>query len=245
VAAVVKGTGTAVAFTDGAHRQRDPDALPDSSDPSGRCPWCNRVSNFTRQTSFPLYPRGDSNGASDVLQRVSVLQCHGCSKGVVVVEDTYWGETRHEGSGAASFRGFHWWPIPGGAPLSTDVPSSVSDAFGEASRCLSAHAPNGAVAMLRTALTWIVEDKGSETAKGKADLKDKIKAMVTEGGLPTALGEWADHVRLYGNAGVHPDKFGDVSQEEAEDVARLAYSLIEALYILPANIAKRQAERRR
>jgi hypothetical protein len=99
--------------------------------------------------------------------------------------------------------------------------------------------------MLRTALTWIVEDKGSGTAKGKADLKDKIKTMVTEGGLPSALGDWADHVRLYGNAGVHPDKFGNVILDEAEEVARLTYSLIEALYILPANITKRQAERRR
>jgi hypothetical protein len=99
--------------------------------------------------------------------------------------------------------------------------------------------------MLRTTLTWVVEDKGSASAKAKADLKDKIKTMVAEGGLPSALGEWADHVRLYGNAGVHPDKFGDVSQEEAEEVSRLTYSLIEAIYVLPANIAKRQAGRRR
>lgn len=236
-------TGSALGTSDGTRRPRDPDALPDSSDPCGQCPWCSRISNFSRQTSYPLVLR-DVNADGTPLQRVSVFQCHGCSRGVVVVEDTYWGETRHEGSGQVSFRGFHWWPIPGGAPLSTDVPSSVSDAFGEASRCLSAQAPNGAVAMLRTALTWIVEDKGSATARGKADLKDKIKTMVAEGGMPQALGQWADHVRLYGNAGVHPDKFGDVSQEEAEEVARLTYSLIEALYILPANIAKRQAERR-
>ena len=43
--------GAAVASTVGGSRQRDPDALPDSPDPSGRCPWCGRVSHFTRQTS--------------------------------------------------------------------------------------------------------------------------------------------------------------------------------------------------
>lgn len=236
-------TQVAAQSTNGKGRQRDPDTLPDSSDPSGPCPWCGRVSNFNRQLAFPLFPSAN-NAAANPLQRISVLQCQGCSKGVVVVEDTYWGETRHGGSGAISHRGFHWWPTPGGAPLSSDASSAVSDAFAEASRCLSVQAPNGAVAMLRTALTWIVEDKGSATAKAKADLKAKIKTMVAEGGLPSALGQWADHVRLYGNAGVHPDKFGDVSQEEAEEVARLTYSLIEALYILPANIAKRQAERR-
>lgn len=192
-------------------RQRNPDSLPDSSDPSGPCPWCGRVSNFGVRSTFPLNPQGDQQQGITALQRVSVLQCHGCGKGVAVIEDTYWGETRHEGSGPISYRGFHWWPTPGGTPLSADVSPLVSGAFSEASRCLSAQAPNGAVAMLRTALTWIVEDKGSPAAKDKADLKDKIKTMVSEGGLTTGLGEWADHVRLYGNAGVHPDKFGDVS----------------------------------
>lgn len=128
--------------------------------------------------------------------------------------------------------------------MNADVPTRVAEAYSEASRCLHALAPNGAVAMLRTALTWIVEDKGSSVAKGKSDLKDKIRAMVAEGTMPSSLGDWADHVRLYGNAGVHPDKFGDVSLDEAEDVAKLTYSLIETLYILPANIARRQAKRR-
>jgi hypothetical protein len=76
------------------------------------------------------------------------------------------------------------------------------------------------------------------------DLKDKIKAMVEDGGFPKALGDWADHVRLYGNAGAHPDKFGDVSLEEAAEVGRLTYSIIEALYVLPENISRRQAQRR-
>lgn len=171
--------------------------------------------------------------------------CQGCKKGVVVVEDLYWGETRHTGSGTSNYRGFHWWPTPGDAPLDPVVPPNVADTYREAMRCLNAQAPNGAVAMFRTALTWIVEDKASPNAKGQADLKDKIKAMIADGGFASALGGWADHVRLYGNAGAHPDKFGDVSVEEAEDVARLTYSLIEAMYILPENIARRQAQRQR
>jgi Domain of unknown function (DUF4145) len=59
--------------------------------------------------------------------------------------------------------------------------------------------------MFRTAMTWIVNDKGSPAAKGKGDLKEKVKQMVADGGLGPTLGDWADHVRLYGNAGVHPD----------------------------------------
>ena len=69
--------------------------------------------------------------------------------------------------------------------------------------------------------------------------------MVDDGGLTATVGSWVDHVRLYGNAGVGPDLFGDVSLEEAEDVASLTATLIELLHTTPAKIAKRQAERRR
>jgi hypothetical protein len=68
--------------------------------------------------------------------------------------------------------------------------------------------------------------------------------MVADGGLTATVGSWVDHVRLFGNAGVHPDLFGDVSPEEAQDVASLVATLIELLYTTPAKIAKRQAERR-
>ena len=94
-------------------------------------------------------------------------------------------------------------------------------------------------------MTWIVDDKGSAAAKEKGDLKEKVKQMVSDGGLTATIGSWIDHVRLYGNAGVHPDLFGHVSIDEAKDVARLTETLIELLYITPAKIAQRQAERRR
>lgn len=97
--------------------------------------------------------------------------------------------------------------------------------------------------MFRAAMTWIVDDKGSEAATGKKDLKDKVKQMVADGGLTATVGSWIDHVRLYGNAGAHPDPFGDVSLDEAKDVGRLTETLIELLYVTPAKIAQRQAER--
>jgi hypothetical protein len=77
-----------------------------------------------------------------------------------------------------SWRGIHWWPTPGSTSFGADVPIAVADAYGEGLRCLSVGAPNGAVAMFRTALTWIVNDKGSQAANNKGDLKDKVKQMV-------------------------------------------------------------------
>jgi hypothetical protein len=89
-----------------------------------------------------------------------------------------------------------------------------------------------------------LEDHGSPTwERLKPEILHRSVDRLAEGGLTATIGDWVDHVRLYGNAGVHPDLFGDVSIEEAEDVANLTQTLIELLYITPAKIAQRQAER--
>jgi hypothetical protein len=161
----------------------------------------------------------------------------------VVIEDELVGGSRGGGAGQITWEGVYWWPTPGAQSIGPEVPATVAGAHAEGVRCLSAGAPNGAVAMFRTAMTWIVDDKGSTQAKAKGDLKDKVKQMVADGGLTATVGSWIDHVRLYGNAGAHPDLFGGVSLDEAKDVARLTETLIELLYITPAKIARRQAGR--
>ena len=224
----------------------DPDSLPDSSDPNGPCPRCGRVAHFRLLGSAPVGYRVDvfgSDGSRIPNQQATVFECDACRLGIVVVEDEYVGGVRGGKAGQVSWKGLHWWPTPGSASFGPEVPGTVADAYGEGLRCLSASAPNGAVAMFRTAMTWIVEDKGSAEAKAKGDLKERVKQMVADGGLTPAVGSWVDHVRLYGNAGVHPDLFGSVSLEEAKDVARLIETLIELLYTTPAKIAQRQAER--
>lgn len=226
----------------------DPDSLPDSNDPNGVCPRCRRVAHFVLAgVGDGLSFRADvfgPGGERIANQRAVVMHCQACHNGIVVVEDEYVGGVRGGRSGQVTWHGVFWWPTPGAASLGPEVPHTVAGAYGEGLRCLSVGAPNGAVAMFRTAMTWIVDDKGSEAAKTKSNLKDKIKQVVADGGLGGTVGGWVDHVRLYGNAGAHPDVFGDVSTEEAKDVARLTETLIDLLYMTPARIAKRQAERR-
>ncbi len=229
----------------------DPDRLPDSTDPNGPCPRCGRVANFTlcgvAEVTFKhgMYASGKDGGYARIAnQQAAILECSGCHDRIVVIEDQLVGGRRGGGAGTITWEGVFWWPTPGAQRLGSDVPTDVAGAYDEGVRCLSAGAPNGAVAMFRTAMTWIVNDKGSQEAKAKGDLKEKVKQMVADGGLTATLGGWVDHVRLYGNAGVHPDLFGDVSLDEAKDVARLTETLIELLYVTPAKIAQRQAERR-
>jgi Domain of unknown function (DUF4145) len=221
---------------------RDPDALPTSTDPSGPCPRCGRVANFTlvgrasvrfKKGVVAMTRTGGREPVSD--QEAAILQCHGCADCTVVIEEQC----------AAGWQGIHWWPVPGAGAFDPAVPAPVAAAYDEGIRCLSAGAPNGAAALLRNALTLIVSDKGTDTAKGKRDLSDKIKQMIKDGGPLGALGDWAEHVNLYGNAGAHPEVYGNVTAEEAKEVALLTRSMIELLYEAPAKFAKRRVERGR
>ncbi|HET6877731.1 MAG TPA: DUF4145 domain-containing protein [Jatrophihabitans sp.] len=218
---------------------RDPDTLPDSQDLSGPCPRCGRASTFaqTGETTIETFGRRAGMAAHLAKERVIVLRCAYCEESFAVVEQQQPGMPR------GILRGVHWWPPLGAGRLSPDVPTDVASAYDEGQRCISASAPNGAVALFRTALSYIVEDKGSQAAKAKGDLKSKLAQMTAEGGPVAALSDWMTHVRLYGNAGAHPDLFGDVSLEEAQEVSRLIYSMIELLYLLPAQLKARQRQR--
>jgi hypothetical protein len=100
---------------DAAHRR---DRLPDVADPSGRCPRCDRVSEFSVQLTEVVSFTGEwvSAGAEgryrDVDQRVVVMTCNSCRQGLVVIEDRYIGGDRHGRDGPVSWRGSFWWPRP-------------------------------------------------------------------------------------------------------------------------------------
>lgn len=229
---------------------RDPDRLPDSSDPSGQCPRCGRPSNFTPRGFAPVtykigvYAEDRELGYQRIPdQQLAVMECAYCQQNIVVIEEELHDGQREKKSGRISWRGIHWWPTPGSGTMGPDVPESISRAYGEGVRCMAANAPNGAAAMFRTALAYLVEDRGSEQAKSKRDLKDKITQMARDGGLPSSLVDWATHMRLYGNAAAHPDVYGDVTIQEAQEIASLIKTFVDVMYVLPATIASRQAAR--
>jgi hypothetical protein len=171
------------------------------------------------------------------------MECAYCQQNIVVIEEELHDGQRDKKSGMTSWRGIHWWPTPDGGTMGPYVPESISQAYAEGVRCLSANASNGAAAVFRTALAYLVEDKGSDQAKSKRDLKDKIAQMARDGGLAASLVDWATHIRLYGNAGAHPDVYGDVTTQEAREIADLIKTFVEVMYIFPATIAARQAAR--
>jgi hypothetical protein len=117
------------------------------------------------------------------------------------------------------------------------VPTGVAGAYDEGVRCVAVEAPHAAVAMFRTALAHIVEDKGSEEARAKKDLYQRIEQMVTDRTLWESFGEWATHIRQTGNAGAHPEKFEPVSMDQAVDLQKFLRELMNFLYLQPARLA--------
>ncbi|WP_328647167.1 DUF4145 domain-containing protein [Amycolatopsis sp. NBC_00348] len=229
------------------------DALPDSTERFGPCPRCERLSNF-KTFGHPLpvtlldhtVQIGPQTVARDHVERISVLTCMGCGQNVVVLEEEFVGGKRwQEGlnSGTIQWRGIHWWPSPGMQPANQDVPAAVGDAMAEGTRCLAVQAPRAAVVMFRGVLAEIVADKGSSAAKGKNNLAAQLKQMATDGDLQPTLADWADHIRLIGNAGAHPSTLAPVSGEEAAELARLLISMLDYLYVMPAKITRSRAAR--
>jgi hypothetical protein len=177
----------------GTSGDRNPDTLPNKGDPSGKCPRCGRVSNFAVIRSEVLR-NGAIGRTAGPVEWATVLECHGCHEKSVVVDvvDSF------EGSGGFTSHGEMWWPTGHLDDLEqvSRVPRDIVTAYSEGVRCLAVQAPNAAVAMFRTVIAQIVENKGSAAAKAKRNLFDRIEQMVQEKTLWNDFGDWAQQASV-------------------------------------------------
>jgi hypothetical protein len=226
----------------------NPETPPDSADPTGVCPRCGRNSNFKGiAPPIPLKTHPNLRGAQGEwfpVERVSGLLCMGCGNGVAVVEELYYDDGRHwtqGGGGTQRWHGVMWWPFPAASGLSEAIPESIRDCFGEGLVCLAARAPRGAAVMFRRTLEAIVRDKGSAAAvKAMEDknLASGLRVMSNEHTLTPDLAEWAEKLKLEGNAGAHYDPMKNVSQDDADELGKLLGHLLNYLYEVPARIKR-------
>ena len=236
-------------------RQPDPDTLPDSSDLSGQCPRCGRTSNFVAIGTVPLTFYGgvvrirDGGEMDNWVEQATSLRCMGCGQATLVIEEAWIGDHSWRESprgGQVSWRGIHWWPVPGTTDLDEAIPQKLRDGYSEAIRALSAKAPRGAVVLLRRTVEGIVRDRGSEAAVKALDDKSLaagLKIMAEEGALDGNLSDWAAEIRLTANVGAHFDPIEDVSLDEANDLSRLTRELLKYLYEMPAKLQRARASK--
>ena len=92
--------------------------------------------------------------------------------------------------------------------------------------------------MFRGTLEAVVRDRGSDAAKKAAarNLASALRVMAEDGGLHPQLADWAEEIKLGGNAGAHLETLEPVTQREAEDLGRLLRELLKYLYELPAGL---------
>lgn len=220
------------------------DGPPDSTHLSGLCPRCHRLTSFDVLGSIPLTFDGgyahqhDGRQVPTHYEQVTALLCRHCRQGVSVVEEElHDGKSRLEGgrTGVISWRGVHWWPLPG-AVTHPAVPPAIASAFGEALLTHSANCPRACAVMARRTLEAITDDKG-ETA---GTLAKRLDALAQAGLLHPTLTDWAKEIRLIGNAGAHFDPIADVSREDAAQLVKFTGELLRFLYILPSELATRR-----
>jgi hypothetical protein len=124
--------------------------------------------------------------------------------------------------------------------LDEAIPEGLRDGYAESMRALSARAPRGAAVLLRRVLEGVVKTSGSGEAQKLAgeSLFKGLKQMADDGDLDRNLAEWAKEVRLTGNAGGHYELAEDVTQAEAEDLAKLVRQILHYTYEMPAKLRR-------
>jgi hypothetical protein len=221
------------------------DGPPDSTNPAGLCPRCEKQSSFDYVESLPLTFDGgyilsrDGPNIPTTHERATVLICRNCHQGVAVLEEQWTGEHRsieRKGGGTISWKGFHWWPLVG-ATLHKAVPTEIAAAFHEAVLALSANCPRAAAVMARSTLEAIAADKGETSGT----LAHQLSNLSTKGLLHATLAEWAKEVRLIGNAGAHYDPLTKVSIDDARQLVDFIRELAKFLYVLPYELNQRRA----
>lgn len=219
------------------------DGPPDSHLGNGLCPRCERLSSFQVLGSLPVTfgdtysVDRDGTRTPRHTDQVSALLCRHCNQATVVVEEERLVREEGRAGQLITWRGVHWWPVPG-ANLPKDVPESIGDAFREAAVTLAVKCPRSSVVMAGRALEAVAVDKGE--TKGR--LVDRLKALGEKGVLQPSLADWATEVRLLRNVGAHDfDPQKPVSVEDAKELLGFVRELLKYLYELPADLKRRRS----
>jgi len=111
--------------------------------------------------------------------------------------------------------------------LSTDVPAPLRREWEEAFTCFEAKAYTAATVMVRRTLEGTCKEQGMT----KRTLAENLKELQAQGLINDTLAQWADALRVVGNAGAHYTG-RSVSREDAEDALHFAEALLDHSYVL-------------
>jgi len=125
------------------------------------------------------------------------------------------------------------YPHPLPEPTDTHVPEAIRADLDEAKQCFAVSCWRAAAVMARRAMQSATIEKGAV----KDGLADQIAELAAQGKITVDLKDWADAVRWVGNDAAHPGE-QPVTEEDAQEVLKLAEQFLHVLYVAPA-IAKK------
>jgi hypothetical protein len=188
------------------------------------CPSCSQVA------SSRVIGRFVQNVSWEPPAEFALLACSSaeCQAPVVQVREDFGGGYELDTPGI-------YFPTP--RRLNPAIPEELRAEFSEARTCFDAKAYRASVMMARHALERTCHMNGAT----KGTLQTKLEALEKQGTISGDLTEWADLLRLTGNAGSHDDD--DVSPEDAKDMLDFTEALLNHLYVLRARFDEFKARR--
>ena len=188
------------------------------------CPFCREQGNF----SLAFHGEKKKPNSSKKLN-FDVYQCQNCMGYVHVL----WSTGESFGAGLYSYR-FLPWPLDAKRKPSENWPDGMHRFWIQAHDSLVRENYDAAIVIARSALLFVVRDKG---AKGKT-LFDQIDDLANRGVLHPMMKDWAHEVRLLANDSAHPDAPipAHVKPEDAKDILNFLDLILLYLYDLPKQI---------
>jgi hypothetical protein len=118
------------------------------------------------------------------------------------------------------------------------IPQDLRDEWQEAQKCFAAKAYKATAVMVRRTLEGTCADQGVD----KGSLANRLQKLKAEGRIDGLLAEWADLLRVVGNAGAH---FSDesVSRQDAEDALEFSEALLDHVYVLRSRFEEFKSRR--
>jgi hypothetical protein len=223
------------------------EGLPDSFNPYGLCPRCNKQSSFEIIGHLPATYDSSiinrSNGVNEhgLIDRVTSMVCRNCNQPIIVIEEEYIGEKpklKNKEGGFIKYVGHFWWPLEN-VKVNDKYPLNIRKVFSEAIICFYSNCFSASAVMSRRTIEAIAKDKGFS----EGNLIDKIKSMKEKGVLQQALADWANEVRLIGNQGAHFDPINKVEEADAKQIIEFIEELIKYIYILPNELEEKRRKR--
>ena len=204
------------------------------------CPHCGSATAFTPvllrgngidfSESGKNYTKHAEVGIKVVVEHspgphVAVIQCQGqgCEKFFVAIKE-YW-----------IYGGWRTaWPLVSRA-VSDDIPGPIKSAFRDAVMCLGIGSFGGCLMMCRTVLIRLQRQQGVGS----------LQELSAQGRISQQMYEQADEVRLWSNMVGHEDfDQGALTNDTCEELVDYIESLLNALYVQPARLARHRELRK-